>query len=245
MLLTVGFAFLAGVITVLSPCVLPLLPVIFATAAQGGKARPAGVMLGFIGSFTLATLTLSYLVRSLGLSPDLNRVLASAILVTFGLVLVVPALHRAFERLASGLLAKLPTPGRNSQDDQGFAGGVTVGAGLGLAWSPCVGPIMASVITLALNQQVNAGAVVITLAFALGTAIPMAAVMIGGRKLVGRLRWFQTHGARLQQVQGAVLALSGIAIFLGADRVIQVALLEWFPGWESILTGWEPHSVKP
>ncbi|MEZ5806028.1 MAG: cytochrome c biogenesis protein CcdA, partial [Rhizobiaceae bacterium] len=76
MLITAGFAFLAGVITVLSPCVLPLLPVILATAAQEGKARPVGVVVGFVGSFTLATLTLSFLVRSLGLSPDLNRLLA-------------------------------------------------------------------------------------------------------------------------------------------------------------------------
>lgn len=244
MLITIGFAFLAGVITVLSPCVLPLLPVIFATAAQKGRARPAGVMLGFVGSFTLATLTLSFLVRSLGLSPDLNRVLASAILIILGLVLAVPPLHQAFERLASGLVARVPVFGSRGKDD-GFASGLAVGAGLGLAWSPCVGPIMASVITLALNQQVDAGAVAITLAFALGTAIPMAAVMIGGRKLVGRLRWFQTHGAKLQQIQGVVLALTGIAIFLGTDRAVQVALLEWFPGWEGVLTGWEPHPVQP
>lgn len=241
MLITAGFAFCAGVITVLSPCVLPLLPVIFATAAQDGRARPAGVMLGFIGSFTLATLTLSYLVRSLGLSPDLNRLLASAILVLLGLVLAVPALHRTFERTASGALARLPVASGGTQ--VGFAGGIAVGAGLGLAWSPCVGPIMASVITLALNQQVDLGAVVVTLAFALGTAITMAAVMFGGRKLVGRLRWFQTHGARLQQIQGVVLVLTGLAIFLGADRAIQVALLEWFPGWEGALTGWEPKPV--
>ena len=96
MFLTTGFAFLAGVITVLSPCVLPLLPVILATAAQEGRARPVGVMIGFVGSFTVATLALSYLVRALGLPPDINRLAAGYILILLGLVLAVPVLHSFF-----------------------------------------------------------------------------------------------------------------------------------------------------
>lgn len=241
MLITIGFAFLAGVITVLSPCVLPLLPVIFATATQEGRARPVGVILGFVGSFTLATLTLSFLVRSLGLSPDLNRLLAAAVLVLLGLVLAVPALHTGFERATSGLVGRLPA-GRAHRS--GFAGGLAVGAGLGLAWSPCVGPIMASVITLALNQQVDAGAIAVTLAFSLGTAIPMAAIIIGGRKLVNRLRWFQANAIAIQRVLGVILVLTGLGIFLGWDRWIQIQLLTWFPGWEAALTGWEPRPAR-
>ena len=235
---TIGFAFLAGIVTVLSPCVLPLLPVIFATAAQEGKARPIGVLVGFVASFTLATLSLSYLVRSLGLSPDLNRILAATILILLGLILAVPPLQHGFERVASGLLARLPA---SRSQGSGFGGGLAVGAGLGLAWSPCVGPIMASVITLALNSQVDLGAIVVTLAFSLGTAIPMAAVMIGGRTLVNRLHWFQSNASRIQHVLGAVLVLTGAAIFFGWDRAIQIQLLTWFPGWELALTGWEPR----
>ncbi|HWK67222.1 MAG TPA: cytochrome c biogenesis CcdA family protein [Rhizobiaceae bacterium] len=235
---TIGFAFLAGIVTVLSPCVLPLLPVIFATAAQQGRSRPLGLIAGFVGSFTLATLTLSFLVRSLGLSPDVNRTLAAAILIVLGLVLAVPAIHDAFERWASALVGRLPR-GRE-KSDSGLLGGLAVGAGLGLAWSPCVGPIMASVITLALNQQVNAGAVAITLAFALGTALPMAAVLVGGRGIVTQLRWFQTNAIRIQRVLGTILFLSGFTILVGWDRAIQVQLLTWFPGWEQSLIGWEP-----
>jgi len=237
MLATIGFAFLAGVITVLSPCVLPLLPLILATATQEGKARPIGVVLGFIGTFTAATLALSFLVRALGVPPDLNRLLAAIILLALGLVLLIPALQLGFERLAGSLAGRVPAgaPGN------GFGGGLAVGAGLGLAWSPCVGPIMASVITLALNQQVGAGAVAVTLAFSLGTALPMAAIMIGGRRLASRLTWFQANAARIQQAFGAVLILTGLAIFLGWDRAIQIQLLDWFPGWEGLLTGWEPR----
>jgi len=237
MLVTIGFAFLAGIITVLSPCVLPLLPIILGTAAQEGKARPIGLIIGFVGAFTAATLALSYLVRSLGVPPDLNRVLAGSVLILLGLVLVVPQLHQAFERMAGALARNAPAGSASS----GFGGGLVIGAGLGLAWSPCVGPIMASVITLALNQQVDAGAVAVTLAFSLGTALPMAAIMLGGRQLVKRLAWFQANATRIQQVLGAILVLTGLAIFFGWDRQIQILLLTWFPDWELALTGWEPR----
>ncbi|WP_028032462.1 cytochrome c biogenesis CcdA family protein [Chelativorans sp. J32] len=237
MLVTLGFAFLAGIITVLSPCVLPLLPVILATAAQEGKGRPAGVVIGFVGSFSLATLALSFLVRSLGVPPDLNRTLAATILILLGLILAVPPLHSAFERWTSGMAGKVPA----GNGDPGFIGGLAVGAGLGLAWSPCVGPIMASVITLALNQTVTLGAVAVTLAFSLGTAIPMAAVMAGGRRIVKRLYWFQANASTIQRVLGILLILTGLSIFAGWDRAIQVQLLTWFPNWEQALTGWEPR----
>ena len=237
MLVTIGFAFLAGVITVLSPCVLPLLPIILGSGAQEGRARPIGLIVGFVASFTAATLALSYLVRSLGVPPDLNRVLAGTVLIVLGLVLALPPLHRQFERLAGILANRAPVP----QNGSGFGGGLAIGAGLGLAWSPCVGPIMASVITLALNQQVDSGAIAVTLAFSLGTALPMAAIMLGGRALVTRLSWFQANAGRIQQVLGLLLALTGLAIFLGWDRQIQILLLTWFPNWELALTGWEPR----
>lgn len=236
MLPTVLFAFVAGIVTVLSPCVLPLLPVILAVSTQEGRARPFGVIVGFVGTFTLATLALSFLVRSLGVPPDLNRMLAAVVLIVLGLTLIVPVLHGAFERLAGYLARLVPAGGPGN----GFGGGFAAGAGLGLAWSPCVGPIMASVITLALNQQVNAGALAVTLAFSLGTALPMAAIVFGGRKLVKRLGWFQANAELIQKVMGGLLVLTGLAIWFGWDRAIQVQLLTWFPNWELALTGWEP-----
>ena len=100
---------------------------------------------------------------------------------------------------------------------------------------------MAAVITLALNQEVDTGAIAVTLAFSLGTALPMAAVMFGGRALVRRLGWFTAHASRIQQVLGLVLVITGLAIFLGWDRQIQILLLTWFPDWELALTSWEPR----
>lgn len=238
MLATVALAFVAGVITILSPCVLPLLPMILATATQQGKARPFGVIVGFVLAFTAATLALSALVRLLGVPPDINRTLSAIVLALLGLVLIIPGLQLQFERLAGGLAGRAP-----SSESTGFGGGLVVGLGLGLAWSPCVGPIMAAVITLALNQSVGFGAVAVTLAFSLGTALPMATVLFGGRQLVRRLDWFQRHAATIQRVFGVVLLLTALAIWLGWDRHVQILLLEWFPGWEGLLTSWEPKVV--
>jgi cytochrome c biogenesis protein CcdA len=216
--------------------VLPLLPVILAGASQEGRSRPIGMILGFVGTFTVVTLALSFLVRTLHVSPDINRIIAGVVLVLLGLVLAVPQLSLQFERFAGGLAGRAPAAAGS-----GFGGGLVIGAGLGLAWTPCVGPIMASVITLALNQEVDAGAILVTLAFALGTAIPMAAVMRGGRKLVQRLGWFQRHAETIHRVLGIVVILVGLGILFGWDRQIQILLLTWFPGWEQALVGWEPR----
>jgi cytochrome c biogenesis protein CcdA len=235
--LSLALAFVAGVITILSPCVLPLLPMILATATQEGRARPFGVILGFVAAFAAATLALSTLVRSLGVPPDVNRTLSAIVLGLLGLVLVVPGLQLQFERWVGALAGRAPAAAGGA----GFGGGLVVGLGLGLAWSPCVGPIMASVITLALNQSVGPGAIAVTLAFSLGTALPMAAVLFGGRQLVRRLAWFQRHAGAIQRTFGAVLLVTGLGIWFGWDRAAQITLLDWFPGWEGLLTGWEPQ----
>jgi threonine/homoserine/homoserine lactone efflux protein len=100
---------------------------------------------------------------------------------------------------------------------------------------------MASVITLALNQEVGPGTIAVMLAFSLGTALPMGAVLVGGRQLVRRLGWFQRNAATIQRIFGGVLVLTGLAIWLGWDRSVQIMLLDWFPQWEALLTGWEPR----
>lgn len=232
--MTLILAFFAGVITILSPCVLPLLPLILGAATQADRLRPWGIIVGFVLAFTAATLTLTYLVRALGVPPDLNRTASAIVLAVLGLILLVPRFNLGFERLAGGLPALAPAGAA-----PGTLGGVTVGLGLGLAWSPCVGPIMAAVITLALNQAVGPGAVAVTLAFALGTALPMSAVLFGGRSLVRRLAFTQTHARLLHACFGGILVLTGLAIWFGWDRTLQILLLDRFPDWQETITDWQ------
>ena len=234
--MSIVFAFVAGVVTVLSPCVLPLLPVILANSTIGGRLRPAGVIVGFAVFFSGITLLLSLLVRQFALSPDAHRTTAALIFIGMGLVLAVPALKARFEMFAAPVASRFATRGGGSS---GFGGGVLAGAGLGLAWTPCVGPIMASVITLALNQQTTLSSPVTAIAFSLGTAIPMGLAVLFGHRLYSRIGFLKRNSARIQQVMGFLILAVGLAIWFGVDRAVQVALFRAFPGWEPFLTGWE------
>lgn len=239
--MTLLFAFIAGVVTVLSPCVLPLLPVILATSTIGGRWRPAGLILGFALFFTGITLLLSLLVRQVSISPDIHRTSAALIFIVMGLVLAVPFLKNRFEMLASPLFGNIGA-GAGSRSD-GFVGGLVTGAGLGLAWTPCVGPIMAAVITLALNQQTTLSSALTAIAFSLGTALPMGIAVLLGQRLYSRIGFLKRNSARIQQVMGIVILLVGLGIWFGFDRSIQIALFKAFPGWEGVLTGWEKAVV--
>lgn len=237
---SIVIAFAAGLVTVASPCVLPLLPVILASSAQSGRLRPWGVLTGFVVTFSLVTLALASIVNALGIHPDVVRTLSAVILVLCGVVLIVPALSALFERSTGSIAnasARLPS-------GEGFGGGVAIGAGLGLAWTPCVGPVMASVLTLAMNQEVTLNAALVTFAFSLGTAIPMVAVIFGGRAVLKRFAFLQANGDRIKKVFGVLLILVGVAIFTGFDRTIQIWLYELFPHWEETLTGWEYSFVN-
>lgn len=239
--MTLFFAFVAGVVTVLSPCVLPLLPVILANSAIGGRLRPVGVIVGFAVFFSAITLLLSLLVRQFSLSPDAHRTTAALIFIVMGLVLAIPALKARFEMLAAPIANPFALAGGSSS---GFGGGVMVGAGLGLAWTPCVGPIMASVITLALNQQTTFSSALTAVAFSLGTAIPMGLAVLFGHRLYSRIGFLKHNSARIQQVMGILILAVGLAIWFGVDRTIQIALFRAFPGWEPFLTGWERAVVN-
>jgi cytochrome c biogenesis protein CcdA len=220
-------AFLGGLLTVLSPCVLPVLPVLL-SGAVGGRGRPPGIIAGFTGSFVLLTLFLATLVGTLNLSVEALRWGAVALLLLFGLTLAVPALQRRFEVLAARTL-----PQGAGRGGDGFAGGVLVGATLGVVWTPCVGPILASVTTLALSGQVTAFAAAVTVVYALGVALPMLGVMWGGRRLLHRPALLARLGG-IQQAFGVVLMLFAAGMVFGVDRRVQTALVENLPALQQL-----------
>jgi cytochrome c biogenesis protein CcdA/thiol-disulfide isomerase/thioredoxin len=243
MTVLLAFAFLSGVITVLSPCILPVLPIVLSGGVGGGKARPFGVLTGFVVSFTVFTLALSAIVQALGIPADALRVVAVVLIVLFGVVMLVPRLRDGFElltsRIASRSKGSQPVAAGAGARRAGYWSGVVVGLSLGLIWTPCVGPIMASVITLALTQHVNGGAVFITLAYTLGTSIPMLAVMLGGRALLTRVPALTRNAANIQKGFGVLMIVMGVAIGLGWDRQFQSAILRAFPNYGSGLTAIE------
>ncbi len=231
------FAFLSGMVTILSPCILPVLPIVL-SGSVGGKGRPLGVVTGFIASFSLFTLILSTIVQTLQIPPDTLRVVALIVITGFGLVLVIPQLQLKFEMMASRII-KI----RKSSDKNGFFGGVMVGASLGMIWTPCVGPIMASVIGLAVTQQVDGGAVLIVVAYSLGTSLPMLGIMAGGRQLIQRFPKLSANTRNIQRVFGILMIIVGLSIGVGMDRRFQTIVLKAFPKYGTGLTAFENNSV--
>ncbi len=242
-MILIGFAFLAGIVTIASPCILPLLPIVLSGSTGAGKLRPFGIVTGFVLVFTLATLGLSALVRATGVSPNVTRWIAVVVLALFGIVMLVPKLTILMESFAS----RLATAGSRAQmatrEATGFGPGLVVGATLGLVWTPCVGPIMASVITLAATGAVGGVAVAVTVAYALGTGLPMLGIIIGGRALVGRLSGLKKAGGAIQRVFATLMILVAAAIAFNLDRDFQVWVLDTFPALERGITAIERNDL--
>ncbi len=246
-MILIAFAFLAGIVTILSPCILPVLPLVLGGTAGQGRLRPWGIVAGFIGSFTLFTLTLSSLVQTLNLPPDLLRWVAAGLVAVFGIVLVVPQFKDAFLALATRLVSRsAPAPvGFPAAASRwgGLVPGLLLGFSLGVVWTPCVGPIMASVISLSLTQTVTSDSVLITLAYACGTAVPLLAILLGGRRLLQRFPFLVKSSGAVQRVFGGLMLLTAVALLTGADRQVQVWVQTTFPQYGTGLTALEDQSV--
>lgn len=118
MIILILFAFLAGVVTILSPCILPILPIILAGSVTTGKRKPLGIVAGFVGSFTFFTLFLSTIVQLFGISADLIRSVSIVIVFVFGLSLIAPQFQILLERIFAKISTALPT---NTSSNQGFS----------------------------------------------------------------------------------------------------------------------------
>lgn len=240
MILLILFAFLAGIITILSPCILPVLPIVLSGSVGGGKRKPVGIVLGFIFSFTFFTLALTSLVRATGVSAELLRYIAVGVIFVLGVSLFLPQTQVLLEKLVAKLATFLPS---NASNKTGFFTGLLVGVSLGLIWTPCVGPILASVITLAVTSQVSFAAVFITLAYALGTGLPMLAIMYGGKRILDSQPWLTSHTAQIQRGFGIVMILVAVGLYFGVERRFQTAILSAFPKYGAGLTQLEDTNL--
>lgn len=254
MIILMFFSFLAGVVTVLSPCILPLLPIILASSAATGKRQPYGVVIGFIVSFTFFTLFLTTIVKATGVSADLIRTISVVIILLFGLVLVIPKLNIWFEIIASKISNKFANKVSNDSKNEdeseeggdsekeikekktGFVPGLLIGVSLGLIWTPCAGPILAFVISLALTGTVTGHAIFITLSYALGTAIPMFFIIYGGRKLIDKFPALYRNLGKIQKVFGVLMIIVALALYFNYDRKFQTFILDKFPSYGAGIT---------
>jgi len=224
MIILLLFAFLAGLATIVSPCILPILPIVLSAGVSGGKQRPLGIVVGLIVSFTAFTLAISEITKLLGISSQTLRDLAIIILLIFGILILVPRFMAAFEKWVGRF-----TPRKLSEKQGSFLGGILLGLSLGIVWTPCVGPIMASVIVLAATSTVTLGTILITLAYIIGTAIPLFFLILGGKKIMQRLKKSGNKGEIVQRVFGAIMVLTAVGMLFNLDLTLEARLLASLP----------------
>ncbi|HWL33045.1 MAG TPA: cytochrome c biogenesis protein DipZ [Gaiellaceae bacterium] len=217
MLLLLAIGFVAGVVTALSPCVLPVLPIVLAGGATG--RRPLAIVAGIVLSFTVFTLFAAWLLDLLGLPDDVLRNLAIGLLFLVALSLLVP-------QVAEWLARPLQFLTRRSGGDQG--GGFLLGASLGLVFVPCAGPVLAAVTVIAARRDVGLDSLLLTLSYAVGAAVPMLAIAFAGQRAA---RAFRANATTVRRVSGVLVAGAALAIAFGVDRNLQTAV----PGYTESL----------
>jgi cytochrome c biogenesis protein CcdA/thiol-disulfide isomerase/thioredoxin len=224
MLLLIIFGFVAGAATAVSPCVVPVLPIALTAGATGGRRKPLGVVTGLVFSFTFALFALVWVIAALGLPNDLLRNIAIVVLFGFGIVLLIPPLSARVEGYASRFTSRVGV--RKSGD--GYWSGVGLGLSLGVLYAPCAGPILAGVLTFSASQSFNAGRLAVVVSYAIGSAIVLYLLMLGGRKLTAPLA--RRSGA-FQMAIGAIMVLVAVAMWQGYDTKFQSNVVAGLPSF--------------
>lgn len=233
-----GLSLAAGGLTTLSPCVLPLLPLVVGGSLQGSRFGPVAMGAGMIGSFALMGMLLGAAGPALGLDGDAVRAAGASLLVGFAAVMLVPALG---ERFAQWMLpiASQAQAASARLDGGSFTGALLLGAVLGLVWSPCSGPLLGSALSLVASEGGVARGGVLLGFFGLGAAMPLVAFAYASRTGFGRARdWVLARVDRVRHGFALVLGTMGIAILTGADKWLESQLLRLLPdAWVNLTVG--------
>ncbi|NJR38614.1 MAG: cytochrome c biogenesis protein CcdA [Leptolyngbyaceae cyanobacterium CSU_1_4] len=220
--LPLGLALLAGVLTVLSPCVLPILPIIVGRSLQSHLYAPVVLVAGLVSGFAVAGSLLG--ITASWLTGVANGIRLGAIVLLLGLGLLA-----IFPHWSDRLFSTLRLPRFQSATAPGLLGEFWLGTQLGLLWTPCAGPILGSILILAAVDHQIVGAFHLLLVYGVGAALPLLAIAYGGRNLSRRLLKIRAYSATLQRVGGVIVVMTAIAILLGWDVQIQLWLAPFFP----------------
>jgi cytochrome c-type biogenesis protein len=233
---TYAVGFLAGIVSVLSPCVLPILPILAMSAVSRHRLGSVALASGLGLSFAAIGIFVAVIGVSIGLDADVFRRAAAILMVLFGLMLLIPNRQRVFVRLSSRI-------GSSSQrlldsiSGDGLAGQFSIGLLLGVVWSPCVGPTLGAASTLAAQGKSIGSIALLLVLFGLGAGLPLIIFGALSRASMARIRGsLATTGRVAGWALGSLFAVLGTLILTGADRVVETAILSASPDWLTAFT---------
>ena len=232
----IAFAFLAGVLSILSPCVLPLVPIVLGTAMSQHRLGPLALSAGLALSFTVIGLFVATIGFAAGIDGGVFQTAAAIILVLLGVTLLVPTFGARFAT-AAGPLGAMAEARFGGFAETGLVGQFGVGLLLGAVWSPCAGPTLGAASLMAARAE-NLGLVALTmLAYGIGAAAPMLLLGLLSRETIMRWRGgMMSAGRGMKQVMGGVLVLLGLFLLTGTDKLIEAKLVALSPAWVTDIT---------
>lgn len=233
-----GLSMAAGSLTTLSPCVLPLLPLVVGGALQASRLAPLAMGLGMTLSFALIGMAIGALGPALGIDSDTVRFAGALMLIGFSIVMLTPALSDRFSRW----MLPLATQAQNASstlNDRSLSGALLLGGVLGLVWSPCSGPLLGSALSLVASEGGVARGGIVLGVFGLGAAIPLVLVAYASRKGFVRARdWILRRIDTIRRGFAVILGVMGIAVLTGGDKWLEAQVLGVLPeSWINLTVG--------
>jgi cytochrome c-type biogenesis protein len=221
------FAFLAGVLSILSPCVLPLLPMILGAAISKNRFGIYALALGLALSFVSIGLFIATIGFSLGIEQGIFRIIAAIILMIMGVFLLFPTVFASLSKGLNSFTSQLEMKfGGNTGN--GLFGQFLTGVLLGVLWVPCVGPTLGAASILAAKGESLVEVSAIMLAFGIGAAVPLLLI---GLFAVKNLRFLAEKMDKAKKLFGALLIITALSILTGYDKIIETFLVKNSPDW--------------
>ncbi len=225
----VGLGLLAGALSTLNPCVFPLLPLVLAGALEDSRLAPVAMGVGMATSFAALGMFIGTLGAGLGLDNDSFRTLGGVLLLALAVVMLVPRLNDGFSLLMTPLSSGAQSVS-SKLSGRSLVSALALGAVLGLVWAPCSGPLLISALTLVASEGGVLRGGLILGAFGLGAASPLVGVAYASRAgfLTAR-HWLVAHGQTMRRGFAFLLALTGVAILSGMDKLLEAAFIRLLP----------------
>jgi cytochrome c biogenesis protein CcdA len=233
---SLALSYAAGALSTLSPCVLPVLPIVLVSALQSHLLGPLALAIGLSGSFAAMGTVVAALGLSAGLDTAVLRSAVAVLMVALGALLLVPAWQMRLTQIASPLAAR----GGNLLSRMapgGVAGQFAIGAMLGVVWVPCSGPTLGAAVGLAAQSDTMARAALMMIVFGLGAATPLLALAYGSRHaILQRREGLRRFSAAAKPAMGALLVAIGALVLTGLDKTLETVLTDAMPQWLVDLT---------